>query len=647
MKKLKANQIAVFSVFLILLEIIIRALLYKTFFVSGTLYTIVFLIPLSFIFMLITLLPVRVNKICFYVLTSFFTIYFAFQYCFYHLFSTPFSFTTIGLADQAVDFSNVVLDTIIANWWQLLLIFMPLIFVIIFHKHINFKKYNLRHGILFTGIILLSYGAGLLCLLINKKEQYSAYNLYYNVNSDIDNYKTFGVITSSRLDIKRLIFGFEEKIILEDLELNTSPTIIDPLLPIVKGDNKIDIDFDGLISNTSDQTLTGVHEYFKNQEPTNKNQYTGYYKGKNLIFILAEGFNNIAVSEELTPTLYKMSNNSFVFENFYSPVFLSTIGGEFQAVTGLIPNQEILTNWKKNMVSNPYALGHAFNKIGYNTQSYHDWTYTYYGRNKYMQNIGFNNYLGCNNGMEKLINCKWLPSDIEMMDKTVDLYATNTPFTTYYVTVSGHAPYVLTNGNSIALKNKDLVKDLPYSTEIKAYLSTQIELDKALETLINKLTIAGVMDDTVIALVGDHYPYTLSTDLINEISSYNRDGIVEVNRSNFIIYNPSTPKTVIKKTGSQIDALPTLLNLFGIEYDSRLIVGRDILSNQEGLAIFSNRSWVSDSGTYYASSRKFVPKEGISVSDDYVSTMNKIVANDFTMSKYIINYDYYKMVLGE
>ena len=223
--------------------------------------------------------------------------------------------------------------------------------------------------------------------------------------------------------------------------------------------------------------------------------------------------------------------------------------------------------------------------------------------------------MGCGNGMEDLISCSWLPSDVDMINATLPLYKNNTPFVTYYVTVSGHAPYAYNStGNSIALKNIDYVKDLSYSNNVKAYLATQIELDRALEALIAGLEEEGILEDTVIALVGDHYPYTLTIDEINELSDYERDEVVEVNRSNFILWNSEMETVEVDKVGSEIDVLPTLLNLFGIEYDSRLIVGKDILSDTPGLAIFSNRSWVSDYGTY--NSGKFTLKEGVTLEDE-------------------------------
>ena len=301
--------------------------------------------------------------------------------------------------------------------------------------------------------------------------------------------------------------------------------------------------------------------------------------------------------------------------------------------------------WKSNTPNIYYALGNSFNRLNYTTQAYHNWTYSYYQRNKTMNTLGFNSYLGCRNGLEKEIDCKWLPSDIDMMNVTVPKYSSQEKFMTYYISVSGHAPYNFTGGNSIASKNKSLVQDLPYSTSVKAYLATQIEFDRSLEAMINKLELDGVLDDTVIAIVGDHYPYTLSINEINELSNYDRDEVVEVNRSNLIIWNSTMEEKIeIDKVGSQIDVLPTLLNLFGISYDSRLLVGKDILSDYEGIAIFSNRSWVTDKGTYYTNGNRFVSKNNEEVSEEYISSINTRVANSFTISNSIIKYDIYNEI---
>ena len=214
----------------------------------------------------------------------------------------------------------------------------------------------------------------------------------------------------------------------------------------------------------------------------------------------------------------------------------------------------------------------------------------------------------------------------------------------YYVSVSGHMPYSLSN-NNMTKRNWDKVKDLDLSNDAKGYLAANIELDKALESLINKLDESGKLDDTVIALVADHYPYAMELDTINELSTYKRDGIIEVNHNNLIIWNNKMETVNVDKVASQLDFIPTIYNLFGIEYDSRLFMGKDILSTEPGLAFFANRSWVTDKGRYYASSNNFVSKDGESVTDDYVSNINKIVANRINMSKAIIENNYYEKVI--
>lgn len=108
------------------------------------------------------------------------------------------------------------------------------------------------------------------------------------------------------IDIERTILGFEEKAVIEDDGVSEEQNevngeeVTEPEEPTY---NELDLGLEELIAQTSDEGLKNVYEYIANKEPTNKNKYTGYFKDKNLIFILAEGFNSIAVDENLTPTL--------------------------------------------------------------------------------------------------------------------------------------------------------------------------------------------------------------------------------------------------------------------------------------------------------------------------------------------------------
>lgn len=649
MKKLNINPILYLSISILYLELIMKNIITKNIINNEIILLIIFLLPLVLLLTILTKAFNKiVNKIILFITMILLTVYFEVQLIFYILFSVPFSFSTISLADQASDFSNIVIDTIKTNILTFTLLLIPLIFLILFYKKINTERYNKYQIITLIIMFITSYLSTFAYLLPNKNESNSLYKLYFNTDDAERIINNFGLLNYTKIDIKRDLMGYEQELTIEFNETESEM----PPVEIEEGEEIIDYGYNQLELNfeeSDNNTINQLNNYIQNKQSSNKNEYTGMFEGKNLIFILAEGFNEIAVDEVRTPTLYKMINTGFNFTNFYSPVFLSTTGGEFQATTGLIPTQETLKAWKEKTPTISYAIGNSYANKGYRTYSFHDWTYTYYKRNITMQTLGFTNYLGCGNGLEKRMRCSWLPKDSEMINVTFGDYANmEGPFATYYVTVSGHSPY--NNSDNIAKEYLSNLEGTSYSSQVKYYLAAQMELDKMLEQLVLKLTETGELDNTVIALVGDHYPYTLSTEEVNEVSSYEKDGTIEVNRSNFIIWNSQIEEPiVVDKVGSQIDVLPTLLNLFGIDYDSRLIVGQDILSNYEGIAIFSNRSWVTDYGWYYVSQKRFVLKEGKTLEDQeaYINRINNRVANSFSVSKMILDTNYYNYILNK
>ena len=111
-------------------------------------------------------------------------------------------------------------------------------------------------------------------------------------------------------------------------------------------------------------------QYFGSLTPSKKNGYTGLFQGKNLVLITAEAFSPWFISQELTPTLYKLTHEGFVCENYYQPGWgQSTTGGEYAVMTGLLPT------WVGSNVSfyasvndaMPFALGNQFRSLGYST----------------------------------------------------------------------------------------------------------------------------------------------------------------------------------------------------------------------------------------------------------------------------------------
>ena len=620
---------------LLYLDLIFNLFAYDTYLRSSIFNIILFdMINAGVLCIVTSLFKEKLNKIIMYVIYGILWFWYSLYYVFYKVFITPFSIALFRQADQTLKFPKNIILSILQNMHILILFLIPIIILIVFRKKIKFDKVKLKELLIYLLLLIISIGLYLGNIFIQKRDTGSIYNLYYETNNISLNIQRLGVMAATYLDVKRSIFGFEEKIqVVKQEEDNDENEIFNYEYNIT------DIDFDngnnGIINN-----------FMKNETGSKQNKYTGMFKDKNLVFIVAESFSEIAVSEKYTPTLYKLVHEGFDFENFYTSNNLSTIGGEFQALTGLYADNEILSSWRGGWAYYPYGLGNVFKKLGYNTFAYHNNSAYYQDRNVYLKTQGFPNFKGCYNGLENLINCEqWPQSDVEMMNATVSDYInSDKPFMTYYMTVSGHFYYEF-NENMMAAKNRDKVADLDYPEAVKGYIATQIELDKAVETLMNKLAEANKLDDTVFVLLADHYPYNLSIDNINLLSSYERDSLIEANSNNLIIYNSKMKSVKVDKVGMSIDVLPTVLNLFGVKYDSRIIMGKDILSTNEGIAIFKDKSWVTNKGTYYASTGKFASKVD-DIPEGYVDKINAIVSNRVAISRMIVDNNYYKSVLG-
>ncbi len=589
----------------------------------------------GFISLLTSLFSDKINKIITYIVYLVLWFWYGLHYVFYKVFITPFSIALFRQSDQTLKFGKNIAISILQNVHILILFFVPVILLIIFRKKKKEEESKGIYKIVYLIIFIIGIGAYILNIHLQPKGTGSTYNLVYETNNISLNIERLGVMSATYLDIKRSIMGFDEKI-----ENVKQEEITDENEVYEYDYNKKELDFSG-----GSGTIKTINNYMNNEPGTKQHKYTGMFEGKNLIFIVAESFSEIAVSEKYTPTIYKMVHEGFDFENFYTSNNLSTIGGEFQALTGLYADNSILSSWRGGWAKYPYGLGTVFKNLGYNTYAYHDNSAYYQDRNVYLKTQGFDNYKGCYNGLEKVINCEiWPQSDVEMMEATVNDYInSDKPFMTYYMTVSGHFYYSF-NANSMARKNQDAVKDLNYPDEVSGYVATQIELDKALETLVNKLKEANKLDDTVFVLLADHYPYNLPINYINMLSSYERDSLIEANSNNLIIYNSKMKPVKVEKVGMSIDVLPTILNLFGIDYDSRIIMGKDILSTSEGIAIFKDKSWVTNKGTYYAATGRFQAKEN--VGEDYVNNINGIVNNRVAISRMIVENNYYKYLFG-
>lgn len=623
--------------YVIFLEFVYRGFIIGKLISINTLMVILFSIPFIVIFSTITtLFNEKINRVLNIILTSVLTLVTLAQIVYYNFYDSIFSFFSLTTGTgQVMQFWQMIIDVILRIWYIFVIILIPYILYLIFNKKFNYKRPNKTIIISEIVAFILSFTGIFFVVKYDNKGIYSLRRLLFSTHAPMLTIDKTGLLTMEAVDVYRYIFGFKEEIYVEE----TKPVIKEE----VKEYNTYNIDFDKLISETNDENLISMHKYFKSVEPTEKNKYTGLFKGKNLIFITAEAFDTIAIDKDITPTLYKMANNSFVFNNYYQPLYpVSTSDGEYMNLISLIPKEGIWSFKKTSELSMPLGIGNMFKKEGYNAYAFHNHTYKYYERNKSHPNIGFD-YYGCGNGLEKKMNCKhWPNSDLEMVEASFDYFLNDDkPFLTYYMTVSGHLNYNF-YGNNMASRNKKAVKDLKYSTAVKAYYATQIELDKALEKLLKTLEEKNLLEDTLIVLGPDHYPYGLTTKEMNEVSKIDRTNKFENYHTTLIMYNPSIERTKINKVVSGLDLLPTIYNLYGIEYDSRLLMGRDIFSESEGIAILSDRSWITNKGTYNTVTKEFKSFNNEEVSKEYIDKINSIVYQKFSMSSLILDYDYYK-----
>ena len=629
---------------IVYLELIYRIFVVGDFFSLNTLSVILFSMTwVAITALIVGLFNEKVNRIISYFILFFYTLITLAQIVYYNFYDSIFSFFSLTTGTgQVMQFWQMILEVIARIWYVFALTLVPLILYYIFNKKIfKFNKLRLKDILLNLVLLVFSLTMILVEVTYDNKGVYSLNRLIYKTHAPMLTINKTGLWSMQAIDLYRYIFGFEEEVEVSTVE--ETPEKVE--LEKEKEYNKIDIDFESLIEKENNSTVKNMHKYFSSVVPSEKNKYTGLFKGKNLIFITAEAFDTIAIDKDITPTLYKMANNSYIFTNYYQPLYpVSTSDGEYMNLTSLIPKEGVWSFYKSSKISMPMGFGTMFKNEGYTSYGFHNHTYKYYDRHLSHPNIGLS-YIGCGNGLEKKMNCKrWPNSDYEMIEATTDYYLNDEkPFATYYMTVSGHLNYNF-YGNSMSARNKNKVKNLKYSDAIKAYYAAQIELDKAMELLLKKLEEKGVLDDTLIIMGPDHYPYGLTKKQMNEVSNIDRSDKFENYHTTLIMYNPSIEKTVIDKTISGLDLLPTIYNLYGIEFDSRLLMGRDIFSDSEHIVILSDRSWITEAGRYNSVTRKFTKTTEEEIDDNYIDRINSIVNNRFSMSALILDNNYYKKV---
>ena len=564
----------------------------------------------------------------------------------------------IGNSEQGTKTLSYIGDLIKSLKPSYYLLFIPLVLIILYYcfidkKLLKFeeKKKSKRIGVkklvptiiticLISVFSFLYYATLVIPGMQNELQTVKNTSLLkYPENSNLS-VSQFGVLVYGISDINSYVFNITgDEIDYVSTNKNNNSVITDYTRIID------DTAWNKLIENEKNSTFNKLNNYFINREITSKNEYTGIFKDKNLIVILLESVNEIALKKEYFPNIWKIYNEGISFRNNYTPRNnCSTGNNEMTAMTSLYSiNNTCTTNkYKRNEYSQ--AIFNMFNNHGYTTTSYHSYTDKYYSRHTIHPNMGSTKFYGVEDlGMEYSTVYEEWPSDLTFFETAMPYYVKEDKFMAFMTTVTTHQTYNVPS--TFGDKNLDIFEGAEYSKTTKRYLSKMIELDKALGYMLEELERQGKLEDTVIAMFADHYPYGLTNAQINTVLDYDVNVRQEVDRTPMVIYNSTIEPVKVEKYTSVVDLLPTLLNMFDINYDPRLYLGNDIMDkNYFGRVQFVDGSWQDSIGFYRATNGKFTSTndEGKTYTTEEILEINKDITTKQKMSSLAIKNNYFK-----
>ncbi len=618
---LKYYYILIVSLPFILIDIITRILGHKIHF-----YGILRLVPILFTLSYITLgvassllLEKKKGKILYIALFIISFALFITNNIYYSMTDTFFDFSLILLASEGSEyFMDAILNCNIWVYISSIIIIISFIFGLKYFKGNN--QTNLKAIIKVFFLFLIVHTITPLFLgKANDSLSWSTWrnprNIYINFN---DNNKSMMVSGIYEYSIRNFYITF---------------------IKTKKSNNYEDINF--------------LEEEYNKEEENYSTSYTGKYKDKNLILLQLEGTDNWLITEKDTPTLYNMMNNSINFTNHYSYYNGggSTFNSEFAVNTGFITPLSYTQNaytFNKNYF--PYSLANLFKASDYSVNAFHMNDSEYYSRGTNYKNWGYENYYGLKNLGTYKDDSYTLDRELILNETFQEKMFNSEKFVDYIITYSGHLPFTTEKGVCKKLviedilaeeKLEELPKDyiLPEMTEEDCARRQAKETDYMVELLLNTLQEKGLIENTVIVVFTDHYLYTLSDQTI--LDKYKETSNNLINKTPFFIWDNGETKKKITSVTSQLNIMPTLLNLFGLEYHPNYYIGEDALNNNyHGIVFFSDYSWY-DGNVYVdggiVKNNKNIDQIALEDKNYYINYI--IRKNDLTLK-----YNYFKKI---
>lgn len=565
-------------------------------------------------------------------------------YCF--IFGTPYSVAQMGLGAGAVSqFYREMLSTMAENWPWILGLLLPLALLAVLTAARCFENPGKRARVAALVLAAAMVPAVWLDICRGGKDMFSVHYFFTSRKSTTaQTMERFGVPMTFVLELTRP----------EGSDAMRAPVAVIPEETVSAEEtvtyNVLPLDFEALNASTDNEKLIALNNFFSQVPGTKQNEYTGMLRDYNLIFLCAESFSPAAVDPVYTPTLYKLTHEGFLFENYYNTFPNTTTDGEYTLTQGLYPDST-RDKYSSSMMASanndlPFALGNFFQReFGVKSWGYHNNVGSYYRRELSHPNMGYEMKFN-KDGMT--FTGYWPTSDLEMMEQSVDDYIGQEQFHAYYMTFSGHYQYN-PEDNGIVRKHYNSLADGPWKKMgQKGYIACHIELDRALEYLLQRLEEAGVADRTAIVMASDHTPYGLSKENYFDMIGQEED-FFGWYKSNLIFWvGGMEENVVVEEYCSTADVLPTILNLWGFPYDSRLYPGTDVFSDGVHAAVLVDHSFLTDKVWFNSNTgeiRYQVPQE--EVPENYIENMNQLIASRFEFSAEILRNNYYQHIFQQ
>ena len=562
-------------------------------------------------------------------------------------------YASISTNTQLGAVTSYIKDFLGSFKWSYFLLFIPFILLVLYYILLDKKvildlpKYkktkivilkNFIPVVLLLSFSVLYYGSLKISFMQDKTEASSAYEIFLKPTNASLAIRNFGILGYGLLDIKEYFFPGD---VTHTIEIDPDSIQSEAKITV---QSAIDNDtWLGLIDEETDEELNTLNKYFISNEASTTNEYTGLLEGKNVIVIMVESGNDILLNEEYYPNIARLAKNGYTFINNYSPRNVCSTGNN--EMSAMISLYSINNNCTANVYQdNTYfeSIFNLFKDANYNTNSFHDHYDEYYARDIIHKNMGSDAYY---NAIDLDLDFKYSygswASDEELMENYLEYLRDSDlskPFMSFITTVTSHQPY---NGSGYGEAYLNLLPE-EYPDELKYYMSKLKVVDNAIGILLEGLESLNILNDTVIVLFGDHYPYAIEPDTLNLELDYDATLDSNADQVPLIIYNSQLEEKEFLQYTSYINLTPTLANLFNLKFDSRLYMGLDALSREyDSLVIFPDGSWKNANAYYNASTSKISYYTKNMYTDEEILAINSKVRLKLEMSSLAIRRNYF------